>query len=147
MQPKSFFPISTRQTEPEEKEQPAKGSTMGAANFVGLLFLARNVAHSAHLATRSYAKHVALNTFYDEVIDVADSFAEVYQGRYGLLGSIPILPAKNTANITEFLEAQLKELEAARYSVCDRSDSTLQQLIDNIVELYLRTLYKLRYLA
>jgi hypothetical protein len=29
----------------------------------------------------------------------------------------------------------------------DKSDSALQQLIDNIIELYARTLYKLKYLA
>ena len=31
--------------------------------FIGMLFLARDVTHSAHLNTRSYAKHVALNGF------------------------------------------------------------------------------------
>ena len=59
---------------------------MKAAEFVGMLFLARDVTHSVHLNTRSYAKHVALNVFYDEVIDKADAFAEAYQGRHGLIG-------------------------------------------------------------
>jgi len=54
-------------------------------DFVGMLFLARDVAHSAHLNTRSYAKHVALNEFYDGIIDLADKFAEAYQGKYGLI--------------------------------------------------------------
>ena len=53
--------------------------------FVGHLFLARDVTHSAHLNTRSYAKHVALNEFYDGIIDLADKFAEAYQGRHGLI--------------------------------------------------------------
>ena len=47
---------------------------MTAAQLVGLLFLGRNVAHSVHLNTRSYAKHVALNVFYDEVIDKAVNY-------------------------------------------------------------------------
>jgi len=34
-----------------------------------------------------------------------------------------------------------------RYDVCDKTDSSLQQLIDNIVELYLTTLYKLKFLG
>jgi hypothetical protein len=120
---------------------------MNAAQFVGLLFLGRNVAHSVHLNTRSYAKHVALNTFYDSVIDHADAFAEAYQGRHGLIGPIAIPAAKKTMNIIEFLQDQLDEIEKGRYEVCDKSDSSLQQLIDNIVELYLTTLYKLRFLA
>jgi hypothetical protein len=120
---------------------------MNAAQLVGLLFLGRNVAHSVHLNTRSYSKHVALNTFYDSVIDVADAFAEAYQGRHGLIGPIAIPAAKKTTNIIEFLQGQLEEIEKGRYEVCDKEDSSLQQLIDNIVELYLTTLYKLRFLA
>jgi hypothetical protein len=120
---------------------------MTAAQLMGILFLGRNVAHSVHLNTRSYSKHMALNTFYDSVIDVADAFAEAYQGRNGLIGPIAIPAAKKTTNIIEFLQDQLAEIEKGRYDMCDKSDSTLQQLIDNIVELYLTTLYKLRFLA
>jgi hypothetical protein len=120
---------------------------MTAAQLMGLLFLGRNVAHSVHLNTRSYSKHVALNTFYDEVIELADAFAEAYQGRHGLIGPIAIPAAKKTTNIIEFLQDQLAEIEKGRYEVCEKSDTALQQLIDNIVELYLSTLYKLRFLA
>jgi len=45
------------------------------------------------------------------------------------------------------LEDSLKQIEAGRYEICDKNDTTLQQLIDNIIEVYLRTLYKLRFLA
>lgn len=120
---------------------------MKAAEFVGLLFLARDVTHSVHLNTRSYSKHKALNIFYERIVGVADDFAEAYQGRYGLIGPISLHSAKKTTNVIEFLEDSLKEIEDARYKVCDKDDSTLQQLIDNIIEVYLRTLYKLRFLA
>ncbi len=120
---------------------------MKAAEFIGLLFLARDVTHSVHLNTRSYSKHVALNIFYDRIIGAADDFAEAYQGRHGLIGPITLHSAKKTTNVIEFLEDSLKEIEACRYEVCDKSDSSLQQLIDNIVEIYLRTLYKLKFLA
>ena len=118
-----------------------------AADFVGTLFLARDVAHSVHLNTRSFSKHMALNTFYDEIIEHADAFAEAYQGRHGLIGPISLMSAKKTGNITEFLQDSLADIEKMRYEVCDKADTSLQQLIDNIVELYLTTLYKLRFLA
>ena len=121
--------------------------THKSAAFIGTLFLARDVAHSVHLATRSFSKHSALNIFYDRIVGAADDFAEAYQGRHGLIGAIPLHSAKKTANIIEFLQGSLKEIEDARYEVCDKSDSSLQQLIDNIVEIYLRTIYKLRFLA
>jgi len=120
---------------------------MKAAEFIGILFLARDVTHSVHLNTRSFSKHSALNIFYDRIIDAADDFAETYQGRHGLIGPISLHSAKKTSNIIEFLEDSLKQIEDARYEVADKTDTSLQQLIDNIVEIYLRTLYKLKFLA
>jgi DNA-binding ferritin-like protein len=120
---------------------------MKACDFVGILFLARDVTHSVHLNTRSYSKHKALQKFYENIIDLADDFAESYQGRHGLIGPISLMSAKKTSNVIEFLESQLAEIEGARYDVVDKADTTIQQLIDNIVQLYLSTLYRLRFLA
>jgi hypothetical protein len=117
------------------------------ADFVGALFLARDVAHSVHLATRSFAKHSALNTFYDEVVDLADKFSEAYQGRHGLIGPISLMSATKTNNIIEFLQSSMDELEKCRYEVCEKTDTPLQNIIDEIIGLYLSTLYKLKFLA
>ena len=120
---------------------------MSCADFVGTLFLARDVAHSVHLNTRSFAKHMALNEFYDAVVDLADKFAEAYQGRHGMIGPITLMSAKKTGNILEFLQDSLADIEKMRYEVCDKSDSPLQNIIDEIVGQYLSTLYKLKFLA
>ena len=115
--------------------------------FVGHLFLARDVTHSAHLNTRSFAKHQALGGFYDEIIDLADKFAEAYQGKYGLIGPISLMSAKKTNNVTEFLEGQLEDLMEMRYKVVDKECTPLQNIIDEIFGLYYTTLYKLKFLA
>ena len=120
---------------------------MKCNDFIGTLFLARDVTHSVHLNTRSYAKHKALQGFYEGIIDLADGFAEAYQGRYGLIGPISLMSAKKTGNVVEFLQDQLDEIESGRYDVCKKDDTPLQNLIDGIIELYLSTLYKLRFLA
>jgi len=120
---------------------------MKCADFVGELFLARDVTHSVHLNTRSFSKHMALNTFYDEVIELADKFAEAYQGRHGLIGPITLCNARKTTNVTEFLEDSLKTIEGMRYEVVEKTDTALQNIIDEIVGLYLSTLYKLKFLA
>ena len=120
---------------------------MNAAQFVGHLFLSRDVAHSVHLNTRSFAKHSALNTFYDEIVELADKFAEAYQGRHGLIGPISIPASKKTTNIIDFLQAAMTEVEEARYEVCEKTDTPIQNIIDEIVGLYLSTLYKLKFLA
>ena len=120
---------------------------MSCANFVGNLFLARDVAHSVHLNTRSYAKHKALQKFYLGVIDLADKFAEAYQGKYGLIGPISLMGAKTTTNIIAFLEGQVDELEEMRYKVVDKDCTPLQNIIDEIFGMYYSTVYKLKFLA
>ena len=120
---------------------------MNAAQLMGLLFLGRNVAHSVHLNTRSYSKHKALGHFYEDVVELADKFAEAYQGRHGLIGPIAIPAAKKTTNIIEFLQDQLADIEKGRYDLCEKTDTPIQNIIDEIVGLYLSTIYKLRFLA
>jgi hypothetical protein len=120
---------------------------MKAADFVGMLFLARDVTHSVHLNTRSYSKHKALQKFYDGIIDLADTFAEAYQGKYGLIGPITLHSAKKTGNVVEFLEDQLDEIHSVRYKVVDKDCTAIHNIIDEIEGLYMSTLYKLKYLA
>ena len=120
---------------------------MKPAEFVGMLFLARDVTHSVHLNTRSFAKHMALGSFYDGIVDLTDKFAEAYQGKHGLIGPISLMNARKTTNVVEFLQDQMDEIEKARYEVCDKTETALQNIIDEIVGLYLSTLYKLRFLA
>ena len=120
---------------------------MKCADFVGMLFLARDVTHSAHLNTRSYAKHKALNKFYEGIIDLTDTFAEAYQGKYGLIGPITLMSAKKTNNVVAFLEGQVDDLEEMRYKVVDKDCTPIQNIIDEIFGLYYTTLYKLKFLA
>jgi hypothetical protein len=120
---------------------------MSCADFIGTLFLARDVTHSVHLNTRSYAKHVALNEFYDNIVELADKFAEAYQGRHGLIGPITLMSAKKTTDVIEFLKDSLADIEEMRYKVCEKDDTPLQNIIDEIVGQYLSTLYKLKFLA
>jgi hypothetical protein len=120
---------------------------MSCADFVGTLFLARDVAHSVHLNTRSFSKHSALNEFYAPRLDLTDKFAEAYQGRHGLIGPITLMSAKKTGNILEFLEDSLSEVEKMRYDVCKKDDTPLQNIIDEIVGQYLSSIYKLKFLA
>jgi hypothetical protein len=120
---------------------------MKCADFVGTLFLARDVAHSTHLNTRSFAKHKALQKFYNGVVDLTDKFAEPYHGKYGLIGPVSLMSAKKTNNIVAFLEGQLDELEEMRYKVVDKDCTPIQNIIDEIFGLYYSTLYKLKFLA
>lgn len=118
-----------------------------AAEIVSIAFLSREQAHREHLRTTSYAAHVALQEFYDAVVEKADAFAEVYQGTYGALGDVPYRPAEK-GKIDVVLENHLEGIEDARKafgkSACDRP---LDNLLDDLSALYARALYKLRRLS
>ena len=115
--------------------------------FLGMMFLARDVTHSAHLNTRSYAKHKALGKFYPEIVDLADKFAEMYQGKYGLIGPVALMSADKAKNVLGFLEQQVADIETIRYDVVERECTALQNVIDEIVGLYYKTIYQLKFLA
>lgn len=120
---------------------------MKAAQFVGVLFLARDMAHSVHLNTRSFSKHSALNEFYHNIVELADKFAEAYQGRHGLIGQVVVPSNTKTSNIVDFLTDSLSKIETERYNVVEKSDTPLQNIVDEIVGEYLSTLYKLKFLT
>lgn len=120
---------------------------MKAADFIGLLFLARDVAHSVHLNTRSYATHKALEEFYSALPGLADKFAETYQGAYELIGPVTLQSAGKNNDIVEFLQDQIDALNKGRYEVCDKAFTPLQNVIDEIIAHYLTSLYKLRFLS
>lgn len=120
---------------------------MNTADFLGHLFLARDVAHSAHLMTPSYAAHKALQKFYENIIPLADDFAEAYQGRHGLIGAVALQRADKNTDIVEFLQDSLDTIEKNRDKFCDKDDTAMQNIVDEIVALYLSSLYKLRHLS
>jgi hypothetical protein len=113
--------------------------------LIAVLFLSRDVAHREHLRTTSYAQHVALGSFYDELVDLTDGLVEMYQGRNGIVEGIPLLKDNEVSGEpADMLEQHLKFVETNRYTAVDKTDSAIQNHIDTIVGLYLTTLYKLR---
>lgn len=117
------------------------------ADMIAVLFLSRDIAHREHLSTTSYAQHMALGEFYPAVIELADRLAEAYQGRHGLIGTIPL--AENdfkTGGVVNILSQHLMWIENNRAKAAPKTDSTLQNLIDEVIAQYLSTLYKLKHL-
>ena len=116
--------------------------------LIATLFLSREVAHREHLRVTgvgSYAAHKALNEFYDEIVDNADSIAEAYQGRHGIMEPIPYLnPGVMKGSAADILQSHLDAVEKMRYQAADKDETAIQNLIDEAVATYLSVLYKLR---
>lgn len=114
--------------------------------FVLSLFNARTAAHVAHLRATgpgSYAAHVALGAFYEGIVDLADRFAEAYQGCYGLI-NFTGTSFKLEKDPVKMLES-LKGLISAARAECD--ETMLQQICDDMAELVATTSYKLKNLS
>lgn len=113
--------------------------------FIGMLFAARDYAHKRHLRVTgrgSYAAHVALQEFYEGLVDLADELAETCQGRHGIMKEIPTMNLDSEAEPVATIKATLRWLEDNRRETFG-DDSVLQNLVDGIAGLHLRTIYKL----
>lgn len=124
-------------------------STSKAGQYVALLFLARDLAHRAHLRTTgpgSFAAHEALGEFYEGIIGHADTFAERFQGRFRELLDIPLLDNDYEGDIEDILDQMLSWVEDNRESIAPRSETALHNVIDEAVGLFQSTLFKLHFL-
>lgn len=116
-----------------------------AAEFVGLLFFERSVAHKEHLTTNFYSTHMALEIFYNEIIDLADTFAESYQGKHGPLTDLQLTWASpDYDSIEDFIRDSMEWIEANRFLICAQNDTPMQNQIDEIITLHSQTLDRLR---
>lgn len=108
------------------------------------LFHARTTAHVLHLKSRSYAQHVALQGFYEGIIDLVDGLAEAYQGEHSLIENYPPKYTPYTDPIQ--LMDDLRECVDECGKQFDASDSNLLNTLDEIRDLIASTAYKLRFL-
>jgi hypothetical protein len=113
------------------------------ADFISNLFSSRTQAHIFHLQTQSFAKHKALNDYYDGIIDLIDGIVESYQGRYGIIGGYtignPFIEGDN--DIISYFESLCSYVEDIRTNL--PQDSYIQNQVDEVVTLIESTKYKL----
>ena len=105
------------------------------------MFMSRTYAHMAHLKTASFAKHKALNEFYDEIVELADDLAEAAQGRYGKL-DIEFVDMKGD------VDDPIAGIQSHASMIDNLAKKCEEQWIGNIFQeiqaLYYSTLYKLK---
>lgn len=111
--------------------------------LIARVFATRNCAHLKHWSTKSYAEHVALGEFYDSVIDVIDNLIECYQGNFGLIGNVKL--TNETGDILKCLEADAVWFAANEDKITGEVDA-LENIMQELVALYLKTIYKLKFL-
>ena len=110
-------------------------------DLVSRVFAMRNAAHLAHWSTKSYSEHKALGKFYDELIDKIDSIIEAYQGWFGLIGEVRMI-VMSKKDIAEAIRTDLTWMGTNRDKIC-KKNTMMENLIDDLMQLYSTTHYKL----
>lgn len=116
--------------------------------YIELLFSSRLQSHVYHLQTKSYAKHIALNEYYEEIVCLIDSLVETYQGKYDIIDfdfTTKINGLQSDEDIISYFERLLKYTQTERKNL--PQDDMLTAKYDDIDELVSTTLYKLKHLS
>lgn len=121
------------------------------AKFISKLFEAREMAHVFHLSVNgemgSNAAHMALGEFYEELLEFIDELTEVYQGQYGLVENFDIIDtsAAKERQYIPYFESISEFIKQNRKIAISPEDSHLQNIIDEIIAINYRLLYKLKF--
>jgi DNA-binding ferritin-like protein len=116
------------------------------AKFIGTLMASRTQAHVFHLQTQSYAAHKALQTYYEDIVDLIDAYAEAAQGRYGIITGYAAvtMPVFEDNNPLKYFTGLQKFVDNIRDTL--PQDGELNNTIDEVSTLIASTMYKLKFL-
>ena len=116
--------------------------------LIGKIFCTRNKTHVAHWKTKSYAQHKALGGFYESVIDLIDDLVEAYQGNFGIIGKVTYKEEYDDSKVdcVKCLTEDVTWIAEHRSHIAQDVDA-LENIVDEITALYLKTLYKLENLS
>ncbi|MCK9475602.1 MAG: DUF5856 family protein [Candidatus Muirbacterium halophilum] len=118
------------------------------AKFFSKLFESREVAHIYHLQIQgegSYVAHLALNEYYDNILELIDELIEVYQGQYDIIENYDIINPDITLSkdkIDYFIE--LADFIKNNKNCILPDDTHLLSIVDEVLILIYKTLYKLK---
>lgn len=115
------------------------------AKFVSTLLSSREQAHIFHLQTPSYAAHKALQGYYEDIVELIDTYVESYQGRYGILtGYQPTQRYFEDDTAVKYFEGLLVFVDRMKENL--PQDGELNNTVDEITGLISSTIYKLKFL-
>jgi len=100
--------------------------------------------HLKHFMTTSYSQHIALQEYYEKIVDLTNRLVETIQGYRGEILT-DYTPSVNSFGVRDDPEQTLKRLRS-RISVSRDmfgEDGAIQAIVDDILELLDTTIYKL----
>lgn len=151
---KANLPENIEQSEETEdkKEETAgiAGFDGNPAKFFSKLFESREMAHVYHLQVKgeegSYAAHMALGSYYDGILGFIDDLIEIYQGQYDVIEGYDVIDTSTTKSKdkVEYFKELADFIKSERKCISNE-DTHLHNIIDEVLALVYKTLYKLRF--
>jgi len=120
----------------KEEEMPEQS----AITFASYMLHSITCAHILHLKTKSYAAHIALGEYYEQVEDLIDAWIESYQGKYGVIEKYDDSFEQHD-DALQYMRMMSDWLQTIRKVL--PADTELQNILDEIAALIDRTIYKL----
>jgi DNA-binding ferritin-like protein len=150
--PKANLPEGSEENSEEKTEDKKEESkeTGSVSKFISKLLESREMAQVYHWTVKgdmgSHAAHLALEAYYSGVIEFIDDIVEIYQGQYGLIEGYDIIDttdSKSKDRLDYFKEAV--EFVKSNRSCIKAEDTHIHNIVDELIALQYKTIYKLTY--
>jgi hypothetical protein len=145
---------STHLEKPKEETPETTSETSDkseVSTFISKMLESREMAQVYHWSVKgdmgSHAcLHLALEAYYNDIIELIDELVEVHQGQYQLIEEYNVIDTKETKSkekvdyyteVANFIKENRKSFSS--------EDTHIQNIIDEMVSKVYRLLYKLKY--
>ena len=134
----------------EENKEVGVSEGGDVSKFISKLLESREMAQVYHWTVKgdmgSHAAHLALEAYYDGVIGFIDDIVEIYQGQYGLIEGYDVIDttdAKSKDRLDYFKETV--EFVKSDRKCIKAEDTHIHNIVDELIALQYKTIYKLTY--
>ena len=139
--------------EPEEEKSEVSSEESGSndvSKFISKLLESREMAQVYHWTVKgdmgSHAAHLALEAYYSGVIEFIDDIVEIYQGQYGLIEGYDVIDTTDSRSKDrlDYFKEIVEFVKSGR--TCIKAEDThIHNIIDELIALQYKTIYKLTY--
>ena len=134
--------------EQQNEEQPSEGGDV--SKFISKLLESREMAQVYHWTVKgdmgSHAAHLALESYYSGVIEFIDDIVEIYQGQYGLIEGYDIIDTTDSKSKDrlDYFKETVEYVKSNRKCI-KAEDTHIHNIVDELIALQYKTIYKLTY--
>jgi DNA-binding ferritin-like protein len=142
--------VEDNETEEEKSENSEEPGSNDVSKFISKLLESREMAQVYHWTVKgdmgSHAAHLALEAYYDGVIGFIDDIVEIYQGQYGIIEGYDIIDTTDSKSKDrlDYFKETVEFVKSGR--TCIKAEDThIHNIVDELIALQYKTIYKLTY--